>query len=671
MFTLHPTPMAPPPSGALAELERSVYAALETYANVHRGSGHFSQVSTALFEQARDITLDYLGLSRDQYVVVFCTPRRARALAARLKPGRYQSLSSQDLDVPLGVRVLAIERRALPKGRPFETGGGTARLVSGRWAIWAGAPDKFEAGTPAIINIIAFAKALQLSRRYGRGCFRGASVGERLSAAEILYGDGLAALSGPALLDALSQTRVGRQVCVPTAEGARPSINLDHGASTPTFAPIWEAVRQAWRQPGRVQQAIIAESKSICARFLGAPLDHYDLVFTSNTTEALNLAAESLGREYAPGARPVIFNTALEHNSNELPWRSVHGATLIRLPVDAEGFVDLGNLEARLQAGHSGGLRLVAVSGASNVLGTCADLAALGRLAHRYGARLLVDAAQLVAHRPVDMERWGIDYLACSAHKAYAPFGSGALVARKGLLHFDAAELEAIRASGEENVGGIAALGKALVLLERIGRDVIADHERTLTRRALEGLAAIPGVELFGGPGPASPRFAHKSGVITFSLRHVPHNQVAQELAEQGGLGVRSGCFCAHLLVKRLLHMHPLRARLADLALWLAPRYASLFQTGLVRVSLGLENDLAEVDTLVRVLGQIARQPRAALDRQIAARHGGTLLPQTDVQRQMRDFAWMRAQRVYGAAEAPQLPAPEPVPPCACQARGR
>ncbi len=131
----------------------------------------------------------------------------------------------------------------------------------------------------------------------------------------------------------------------------------------------------------------------------------------------------------------------------------------------------------------------MAVSGASNVLGVFNDLAEISRIAHRYGARLLVDAAQLVAHRKVEMAACGIDYLAFSAHKVYAPFGTGVLLVRKGLLTFSPAEMERIRSSGEENAGGIAALGKALVLLQRIGLDVIQEEEQALTGRALRGLA--------------------------------------------------------------------------------------------------------------------------------------------------------------------------------------
>ena len=221
------------------------------------------------------------------------------------------------------------------------------------------------------------------------------------------------------------------------------------------------------------------------------------------------------------------------------------------------------------------------------------------------------------------MEECGIDYLAFSAHKAYAPFGSGVLVARKGLLHFSPAELDLIRSSGEENAGGIAALGKALVLLQRIGLDVIQEEEQALTGRALRGLAQIPGLTIYGIKDPDSPRFAQKGGVIVFRLEGIMANRVAKELAERGGIGVRSGCHCAHLLIKHLLNIHPLLELFQGLILTLFPQVAL---PGLTRVSLGIENSAEEVDTLIAVLDKIARQPRTG-----ANRHA--------VRQQMDDFA--------------------------------
>ncbi|MEJ2212308.1 MAG: aminotransferase class V-fold PLP-dependent enzyme, partial [Anaerolineae bacterium] len=350
---------------------------------------------------------------------------------------------------------------------PFQPGGGTARLVFPGRVIWAKAPDKFEAGTPAIVNVIAFAQALRLIRHFGKGAFRDGvaqesatlneSPGvEKQADAEILYCDKLEQFAGRQLLAELRQTHIGRGMLVPTDRGPRPYINLDNAASTPTFAPIWEAVCRAWRQPQQVQRAIIDEVKSICAGMMGAPLADYDVVFAFNITEAINLVAESLGHESRQGAKPVVVNTLLEHNSNELPWRRLPGFSLIRFPVDVEGFLDLNALEALLRAynqEHRHGpkrIRLVTLSGASNVLGGYNDLAEIGPIVHSHGAHLLVDAAQLVAHRKVDMKENGIDYLAFSAHKAYAPFGCGVLVARKGLLNFGTAELAQIHQAGEK-----------------------------------------------------------------------------------------------------------------------------------------------------------------------------------------------------------------------------
>jgi selenocysteine lyase/cysteine desulfurase len=619
---------------AFGELERSVHAALQTYSNVHRGSGHHSLVSTRLFDEARDVVLEHLGLRQGEFTVVFCAPRRAERLASGLPSGSFRAVSSEDLGLPLGVRALAVRRNALPGGVPLESGGGTARLVSPGWVVWARPPERFEAGTPAIANVIAFARALRLVRQLGPDVFRGAPA-EGLTASDILRRDELRETGGRELLAELRQTLIGRGLCVPTAEGSKPYVNLDNAASTPTFEPIWKAVCQSWRQPRLVQQEIVQEVRALCAEVLGAPAADYDVVFTSNTTEALNLMAESLQREREPGAESVVVNTFLEHNSNELPWRGVPGVSLVRLPVDAEGFVDLSELEALLCAYNAreehgpGRVRLVAVSGASNVLGTCNDLAAIGRVVHRYGARLLVDGAQLVAHRKVEMEACGIDALAFSAHKTYAPFGSGALLVRKGLLRFDTGERERIRASGEENIGGIAALGKALVLLQRIGLDVIQEEEQALTRRALRGLAQLPGVRIYGIQDPDSQRFARRGGVIAFGVKGMMADSVARALAERGGIGSRYGCHCAHLLVKRLLGIPRPLEQFQRVIVTLFPR---LNLPGVARVSLGLQNSALDVDRLIEVLGGI----RSGLGRDKA------------VARQMDDLARAAVGTVYG-----------------------
>jgi selenocysteine lyase/cysteine desulfurase len=593
----------------LSELSVSVRTALGTYANVHRGSGHNSVVSTYLYEQARGIVLDYLGLDRGRHTVIFCSPWQAGQLRAWLGHEGCHILSSQDVGLPLGLRVIAVPRRALPAGVPLQPGGGTARLTAPGWVVWAGTPDRFEAGTPAIVNVIAFARALQL----GSDGLGDPVVAAR-SATDILRHDQWENLSGQQLLAELRKNLIGRRALVPTLSGPRPFVNLDNAASTPTFEPVWEAVQDAWRQPEPGRQEIVREVKLICAEALNAPPTDYEVVFTSNTTEAINLAAENLERQAEPGTRPVIVNTIMEHNSNDLPWRTREGIGLVRLPVDPEGFLDPTELETVLREHneqHRHGaerIRLVAVCGASNVLGACNDLAEISRITHRHGARLLVDGAQLVAHRTVDLAAYGIDYFVFSAHKVYAPFGTGALIVRKGLLSFDATDREAIRSSGEENVGGIAALGKALVLLQRVGLEVIQQEEQALTAQALCRLAEIPGLTVFGVRTPESPRFARRSGVIIFTLRGKVATQVARELAEQGGIGVRSGCHCTHMMIKRLLGTSKLLEEFQRLLVTLFPR---LSLPGVTRVSLGVENTPEDIDALLDVLGRISLRPAA------------------------------------------------------------
>jgi selenocysteine lyase/cysteine desulfurase len=634
------------------ELERGVKAALETYSNVHRGTGHFSMVSTRLFEAAREIIMEYLGLDKKRYVVVFCTPERAEIYKTQLEPSNPQVLSSQDIGLPLGLRALAIEKRALPNGAPFQTGGGTVKMVSHDSVIWADAPDKFEAGTPAIVSAIALAKALQIIQAYGKDLFSGNDV--IATATQIIKNDDLQAFSGKELLFELRKRLVGGGVLVPTSDGTQTFIEMDNGASTPTFYPIWDVVCQTWKQPKRAWGDIIEAVKEICAEFLNAPLNSYDILFTSNTTEALNIFAKSLREPQIGENKTVILNTLLEHNSNELPWRYIPGTSLVRLMVDVEGFINLDELEKVLKEynqDHRFGnkqIKLVAVGGASNVLGSFNNIEAISQITHQYGAHLVVDAAQLVAHRRVEMLRWGIDCLAFSGHKIYAPFGAGALVVRKGLLDITPSELEKIRKSGEENVVGIAALGKAINLLHRIGMDVIEAEERKLTKRTLIGLREIPGIEVFGIKDPDAARFWYRGGVISFSLKKIPYNLVAMKLAEQGGIGVRSGCFCAHLFIKHLLRIHPFREALANIGMLLIPDFTNLVIPGLVRVSLGIENDEQDVDRLIKTLEVIATTPTSWINRLIASTHNGTpFLPHTRIYEQIEISTKIMVERVF------------------------
>jgi selenocysteine lyase/cysteine desulfurase len=240
------------------------------------------------------------------------------------------------------------------------------------------------------------------------------------------------------------------------------------------------------------------------------------------------------------------------------------------------------------------------------------------------------------------MEACRIDYLAFSAHKVYAPFGCGVLVVRKGLLYFNTPEMELIRSSGEENVGGIAALGKALQILQRIGMEVIRKEEQGLTEQALRGMKKIPGLKIHGLTDPESPGFHHKIGVIVFEMKNKMPARVAAKMALEGGIGVRYGCHCAHIIIKHLLHISPFIERVQRLIQTLFPK---LKLQGLVRVSIGIGNSEGDIDKMLEVLGKIAGSGKASAERGSAAET--PVLPKAEAKQLLKDFIKASALKVY------------------------
>jgi selenocysteine lyase/cysteine desulfurase len=302
---------------AWIELENSLKAALESYANVHRGAGQYSLATTHLFEQARLILHRFLGLSAGDQIF-FCTPYAANTLIASLAEDDFRLVSSADFGLALGICALGVRRKAIKKLKPQLSGGGTVRLVSQHWAIWDGAPERFEAGTPNIIGAIALARAAQLIEKYGPFAFE-KTESPALSMEEVLYQDELLHMRGKPLLDQMRRLKMDSAAPVP---GEREFLNLDHAASTPTFTPVWDSFRQTLIQPEYAQKQIVAEVRRICLSFLNAGMDQYELIFAGNTTEAVNIMSHGLRDAPGDGYTPVIVNTLLEHNSNELPWRS-------------------------------------------------------------------------------------------------------------------------------------------------------------------------------------------------------------------------------------------------------------------------------------------------------------------------------------------------------------
>ena len=420
---------------------------------------------------------------------------------------------------------------------------------------------------------------------------------------------------------------VGIDEPVPVLDGRMvPYVNLDNAASTPPlvavvetidrFLPYYSGVHRGTGYKSRVSTAAFESARAVVGEFVGADPDRDVVVFTKNTTEAINKLARSL--PVADGE--IVLTTFLEHHSNDLPWRS--NSPCVHVRACADGTLDEEHLD-RLLAEFHGRVALLAVSGASNVTGVVQPIHRLARKVHAAGGRILVDAAQLAAHRPIDMRSHDdpthLDFLALSAHKAYAPFGSGALIGPRaafatvpdhrggGTVHAVTlddvawADLPDREEAGSPNVVGAVALAAALSTLAEIGRGRIATHETDLLRYATDRMQRVPGLRLYGPTEPAGLR--SRLGVIPFNISGVHHGLVAAVLGYEHGVGARHGCFCAHPYLAHLLGLDQ-----ATFAAWAerARRGDMRDAPGMVRISFGCYNDEADVDRAVSALECIA-----------------------------------------------------------------
>ena len=226
-------------------------------------------------------------------------------------------------------------------------------------------------------------------------------------------------------------------------------INLDNAATTPPlrdvldavlrFLPYYSSVHRGSGVKSRVSTAAYDEAHHTIARFVGANTDTNTVIFGKNTTEAIN----KLSYRYPLSEDAIVLSTVMEHHSNDLPWR--RRARVVRATVTSDGRLDEDDLDRLLET-YRGRVALVTVSGASNVTGFVQPIHRLARKAHAAGARILVDAAQLAAHRPIDVkpddDPEHLDFVVLSAHKMYAPFGTGALVGAKDVFRNGAPEYQ-------------------------------------------------------------------------------------------------------------------------------------------------------------------------------------------------------------------------------------
>jgi cysteine desulfurase / selenocysteine lyase len=408
-----------------------------------------------------------------------------------------------------------------------------------------------------------------------------------------------------------------------------PYINLDNAASTPPFKKVVEAINRflpyyssVHRGTGfksRLSTVAYDQAHEIIARFVGANPETNAIIFGKNTTEAIN----KLAFRFPLADDAVVISTQLEHHSNDLPWRAQ--AQVVHIQATPEGRLDEEDFDRQL-ARYAGRVGLVAVTGASNVSGFLQPIHRLARKAHAAGAKILVDCAQLAPHRQVDMKADDdpehLDFVTISAHKMYAPFGTGALIGPKEIFLQGAPEYpgggtvdlvtkdEVYWAgmpdrdeAGSPNVVGAVAMATAAQMLMSIGMERIAAHEEALIVYTLQRLAEVPGITIYGETDPA--RAKEKVGAIPFNLAGVSHFLVSAILGYEGGIGVRSGCFCAQPYVVHLLQLNERQAKNLRDQMLAGDRSE---MPGMVRISFGCYNNTEDIDRLVEMLTRIACQ---------------------------------------------------------------
>ncbi|MEP7330707.1 MAG: aminotransferase class V-fold PLP-dependent enzyme [Terracoccus sp.] len=418
-----------------------------------------------------------------------------------------------------------------------------------------------------------------------------APIPSSCTAASVVRSRALHAVPSPSRLPPV----VGADLIVPTRTGPVPYANLDHAASTPALQSVKEAVDRALvtyasvhRGAGyasRLTSIWYEQARAEVAAFVGAREDDI-VLFTRTTTDSWALLSKALP------ARTTVFVFDSEHHSTLLPWGRFR---TVRLPVP-KSVEDAVSLLGDALATHASRHRLVVVAGASNVTGETWPVSRFAELAHRHGARIAVDAAQLSAHREIDLQAWGADYVAFSGHKTYAPFGAGVLAGRSDWLDAGTPYLfgggatasvnddgarwatgPARHEGGSPNVLGAIAIAAACATISA-NREAIEEHEATLLAQLREGLESVAGVELLSIFGDDHDRV----GVVAFTVDGWDSSLISQVLAVEHGIGVRDGKFCAHLLVDELLD-DPWRER----------------TTTAVRVSLGLGSTSEAVERLV------------------------------------------------------------------------
>jgi cysteine desulfurase/selenocysteine lyase len=373
----------------------------------------------------------------------------------------------------------------------------------------------------------------------------------------------------PTALD-VERIRKDFPILTQTVRG-KPLVFLDSAASAQKPRVVIDAMVQAMEtQYANIHRGLHWMSERTteayeAARDAAAALmnanDRSEIVFTRNSTEALNLMAHSFGRGVLKRGQAVLIS-GMEHHSNIVPWqllRDAHGIELRVAPITDAGELDIAGYEALLEDGKVG---LVAITHMSNVLGSVVPAERVVRIAHAHGAKVLFDGSQAIVHRKVDVQALGCDFYAWTGHKLYGPTGIGVLWGRRDLLDrmppfmgggdmissvtYEQSTWAAVPHKFEAGTPAILegiGLKAAIDYVQAIGYDAIAAHEASLTEHALARLATVDGLHIIG-------QAQDRGGVVSFTMDKAHAHDVATLLDRQG-IAVRAGHHCAEPLMHR------------------------------------------------------------------------------------------------------------------------
>ena len=391
-------------------------------------------------------------------------------------------------------------------------------------------------------------------------------------------------------------------------------IGFDNAATTPSFKSSYRAfcrglatygaVARGTGQKSEITTQNYEDARQTVLKFfnLGKCKD-YTVIFAKTTTECMNILAHTLIKD----KNDMVLTTRMEHHANDLPWR--YNAIVEYIEVDEMGRINVNDIEEKLKK-NKGQIRYVSITGASNVTGYINTIHEIAKICHKYKAKIIVDAAQLVAHKEIDMKGKSsderIDFLVFSGHKVYAPYGSGALVGLKSELSDGDPFLKgggcveavldnnviwsqppSLYEAGSPNSLGAIALARSLKQLKQIGFDNIYEHEMYLKEYLINEMKKIDKVILYGD----SEKIDDRLGIIVFNIEGEDYKIIGKRFADDMAIALRTGKFCAHPYINRLMGISD------DTACKNARN--GVYPSGMIRASLGLYNTQREAEIFI------------------------------------------------------------------------